>query len=115
VLLAAIGLYGVIAYSVARRTREMGIRMALGARRSTVLTLILRQGLTLSVAGAAIGALVAVGTARVMAGALYGVGYLDPVAWSAAFVVVIGVAMLANVVPARRAATIDPSRALRAE
>ncbi|HKV98889.1 MAG TPA: ABC transporter permease [Vicinamibacterales bacterium] len=114
-LLAAVGLYGVIAFSVARRTREIGIRIALGARRSAVLALVLGRGLTLSLGGAVIGALCAVGTARAVARALYGVSYLDPLAWGVALVVVVAVAMLANVVPARRAAALDPSRALRTE
>ena len=114
-LLASVGLYGVIAYSVARRTREIGIRLALGARPSAVLRLVMRQGFGLVATGAGVGALLALGAARAIAAALYGVGFLDPVAWSAALCLVIGVSMLANVVPARRAAGVDPSRALRSE
>ena len=114
-LLAAGGLYGVIAYSVARRTREIGIRMALGAGRMSVLRLVLRQGLTLSLTGAAIGAVFAFVGARTIAGALYGVSALDALTWTGAFALVIAVALVANVVPARRAATLDPSRALRSE
>jgi macrolide transport system ATP-binding/permease protein len=113
--LAAIGLYGVIAYSVARRTREIGIRMALGARPSAVVGLVMRQGLALAAAGVAVGALLALGAAKAVAGALYGVGYLDPVAWGGAIVLLVAVSALANLVPARRASIVDPSGALRAE
>jgi predicted permease len=113
--LAAIGLYGVIAYSVARRTREIGIRMALGAQPSTVLRLVMKQGLAVAAAGLVAGLLAAAGAARVVAGALYGIGAADPVSWAAAAVVLLGVSMVANLVPARRAARVDPSVALRVE
>ena len=114
-LLAAIGLYGMIAYSVARRTREIGIRMALGARPATVLRLVMQQGLVVAVAGLAIGSLVAMGAARLIAGALYGVGPFDPVSWLAAAGVVLAVSAVANFIPAWRAARVDPSIALRIE
>jgi predicted permease len=114
-LLAAIGLYGVIAYSVARRTREIGIRMALGARPSAVLGLVMRQGLTVAVAGLAAGCALAVVAAWLMAGALYGVGISDPVSWSGAAVILLGVSSLANLIPAWRAARVQPSDALRME
>jgi len=114
-LLAAIGLYGVIAYSVARRTREIGIRMALGARPGAVLRLVMRQGLTIAALGAAAGLLLALGAARAVSGALYGAGAADPLAWAAATTLLFGASLLANVVPARRAARVDPSVALRAE
>jgi predicted permease len=113
--LAAIGLYGVIAYAVARRTREIGIRMALGAKPAAVVALVLRQGLGLAAAGLSIGAVVALGAAKAIGGALYGVSFLDPVAWIAAFVTLFSVAALANLVPARRASVVDPSVALRGE
>jgi predicted permease len=113
--LAAIGLYGVIAYAVARRTREIGIRMALGARPAAVVALVLRQGFGLAVVGLAVGAVIAFGAATALGRALYGISVVDPVAWSAAVVVLLTVAMLANVVPARRAAVVDPSSALRAD
>ena len=113
--LASIGLYGVIAYSVARRTREIGIRMALGARPAAVVGLVMRQGLTLAVVGIGAGALLALGAAKAVAGALYGVSFVDPLAWSGAIVLLLAVSTLANVVPARRASIVDPSRALRAE
>jgi predicted permease len=114
-LLAAIGLYGVIAYSVARRTREIGIRMALGARPSAVVGLVMRQGLTVAAVGLAAGGALAAVAAWLMAGALYGVGISDPVSWSGAAVVLLGVSSLANLIPAWRAARVQPSDALRME
>ena len=84
--LAAIGLYGVIAYAVARRTREIGIRMALGARPSAVVALVLRQGLGIAAVGVGVGAVMALGAAKAIGGALYGVSVVDPIAWSGAVV-----------------------------
>jgi predicted permease len=114
-LLAGIGLYGILAYSTAQRTREIGIRMALGARRGTVVGLILSETLTL--AGIAVGvaipvALLAVWTVRSQ---LYGVSVADPLVYASGILVIALVAALAGFVPARRAAAIDPSRALRTE
>ncbi len=114
-LLAAVGLYGVIAYSVARRTREIGIRMALGAKPAAVVSLIMRQGLGIAAVGIAVGAVLALGAAKAVAGALYGVSFVDPVAWSAAIGTLLVAAALANLIPARRASVVDPSIALRAE
>jgi macrolide transport system ATP-binding/permease protein len=118
-LLAAIGLYGVIAYSVARRTREIGIRMALGARQTTVVGLVMRQGLGVAIAGLAAGCTVAAALAFVAARqislALYGVGAGDPASWLAAVGVILLVSALANLIPAWRAARVHPSEALRAE
>ncbi len=114
-LLASIGLYGVIAYSVARRTREIGIRMALGAQPSAVVGLVMRQGLTIAAVGVGVGAILALGAAKLVAGALYGVSFVDPLAWSAAIGSLLLVAALANLIPARRASIVDPSSALRAE
>ena len=114
-LLAAVGLYGVIAYSVARRTREIGIRIALGARPSLVLGQVMRQGLVVAAVGLAGGCLLAAVAAYLIAGALYGVGVADPVSWTAAAAVLLGVSALANLIPARRASRVDPSVALRTE
>jgi putative ABC transport system permease protein len=113
--LAAIGLYGVIAYSVARRTREIGIRMALGAQPSAVLRLIMKQGLGVAAIGLVAGSLAAVAAAKVVSGALYGIGAADPVSWAGAAAVLLSVSALANLIPARRAARVDPSVALRVE
>lgn len=114
-LLAAIGLYGVIAYAVARRAREIGIRMALGARPGAVVGMVMKQGLGIAAVGVAVGALLAFGAARAIAGALYGVSAVDPVAWTGSIAALFAVAALANLVPARRAAVVDPSLALRSE
>jgi ABC-type antimicrobial peptide transport system permease subunit len=112
-LLAAVGLYGVVAYTVGRRTREIGIRMALGAAPGGVLGMVMRQGLGLGSAGAALGLLLAWVAARAIAATLYGVGALDPAAWAGAVAVLLASASLANYIPARRAARVDPSVALR--
>jgi predicted permease len=114
-VLASIGLYGVIAYSVARRTREIGIRMALGAKPSAVVGLVMKQGFALAAVGVGVGALLALGAAKAVAGALYGVSFVDPIAWGAAIVTLFVVSALANLVPARRASVVDPSSALRSE
>ena len=112
-LLAAIGLYGVIAYAVSRRTREIGIRMALGAQPAGVLGMVMRQGLAVSLAGLAVGSVLAFLAARALSAGLYGIGAADPIAWSGALAVLLGAAALANYIPARRAARVDPSVALR--
>lgn len=114
-LLAAIGLYGVIAYTVARRTRDIGVRLAVGARPSQVLALIMRQGFALAAIGTAVGFLLAAAATQVVAGALYGVGVADPVTWGGTAVVVFTTTSMASLLPALRAMRIDPSRALRAE
>jgi predicted permease len=111
--LAAVGLYGIIAFAVAQRTREIGIRMAIGARPATVVRLVLRQGLGLAAAGLVCGSLLGALATRIVAGALYGVSVADPVAWGTAAAVLFAAAMIANAVPAYRAVRIDPVRALR--
>jgi ABC-type antimicrobial peptide transport system permease subunit len=114
-LLSAMGLYGVIAFTVARRTREIGVRLAIGARPGTILALVLRQGLTRCLIGLGIGFALAAAATRMVAGALYGVRAADPLAWSGAAGVLVAVTLAANLVPAWRAMRIDPVRALRAE
>ena len=118
-LLAAIGLYGVIAYSVARRTKEIGIRVALGARPGAVVGLVMRQGLLVAAAGLTAGCLatglVAVLAARLAASVLYRVSIGDPFSWIGAAALLLAVSALANLIPAWRAARVDPSEALRIE
>jgi ABC-type antimicrobial peptide transport system permease subunit len=114
-LLAAIGLYGVMAFSVARRTREIGVRLALGAERSAVMAMVLRQGFVLVMAGLAAGAGFAAAGAWALRGGLYDVVPLDPVTWIAATLAMLAAATIANVVPARRAMRIAPLTALRTD
>ncbi len=114
-LLAAIGLYGVIAFSVARRTREIGVRMALGARPERVMGMVMQQGFSIVGIGLMVGGLLAAAAAFALQGVLYGVTPLDPLAWGLAFGAMIVAAGLANFVPARRAMRIDPMTALRTD
>ncbi len=113
--LAVVGVYGVKAYSVARRTREIGIRMALGAQRETVQWMILREGAVMLASGIFIGLLLAVGTGKLLSGVLYDVGALDPLAFTIAPIVLAAAALLATWLPARRATRISPMAALRTE
>ena len=113
--LAAIGIYGVLAYSVARRTREIGVRMALGAARPRVVGMVLRDSLAPVVAGSVVGILIALIATRLMRAMLYGVSPTDPATFGVVTVVLLGVAMLASAVPAMRAARVDPIVALREE
>ncbi len=118
-LLAAVGLYGVIAYSVARRTREIGIRIALGARPGTVVGLVMRQGLAVAGAGMLIGCVFAILAAmfavRTLPGGLNGITAGDPMAWLSAILVLLAVSTLANLIPAWRASRVEPTVALRIE
>jgi predicted permease len=113
--LAVVGLYGVKTYSVARRTREIGIRMALGAQAGAVLRMIMREGSIMLVSGVAIGLVLAVATAKIVSGILYGVGALDPVAFLVAPAVLSVAAVIAMWLPARRATRVNPIQALRTE
>ncbi|MGH7469008.1 MAG: ABC transporter permease [Longimicrobiales bacterium] len=114
-LLAALGLYGVISYGVAQRTYEIGVRGALGATRSDVLRLIMGQGLTLVALGLALGLFGAFGATRLMSTLLHGVSAQDPTAFLQAVALLVGVALVATALPALRATRIDPAMALRAE
>jgi predicted permease len=111
--LASVGLYGVLSYTVNRRTREIGVRMALGAQRRDVLLMILRQGLSLAVLGAVLAAPVLLALSHVVRAFLYGVSPLDPLSLGAAALVLLVVAVLAAYLPARRAMNTDPMAALR--
>jgi ABC-type antimicrobial peptide transport system permease subunit len=114
-LLAAVGLYAAVAYLVNRRTHELGIRMALGARRGDVLRLVLAQGLRLSAVGAALGLAGAFAASRLMSRFIYGVAATDPLSYVASTLIAISVALLACYFPARRATKVDPTVALRYE
>jgi len=114
-ILASIGIYGVLAYSVAQRTSEIGLRMALGAQPRQVLSLVLRQGMLLALIGAAVGIVVALPVARMAAGLLYGVSATDPLTYVGITLLLMGVALLACYLPARRATRIDPLVALRVD
>ena len=114
-LLSAVGIFGVMSYSVSRRTREMAIRMALGAGRQEVLRLVLREGLIVATVGIAVGLVAALGLSRVMAGYVFGIKSTDPLTFTAASLLLIAVALLASYVPARRATKVDPTVALRYE
>jgi predicted permease len=114
-VLAAVGLYGVVAYTVAQQTRELGIRMAMGAQRGDVLWMVLGRGLRLTAVGIGIGLLLSAGATRLLGGLLYGMSPLDPVSFAAASLAWTAVAMLASYVPARRAMRVDPVVALRWE
>ncbi|MGD2217371.1 MAG: ABC transporter permease [Gemmatimonadales bacterium] len=114
-LLATVGVYGVISYVVSQRTREIGVRIALGAGSSTVTGMVLRQGLLLAVIGVALGLAAAYGLTRLMTGLLFGVSPLDPLTYAIVAVSLTAVALLASYLPARRAAAVDPMDALRAE
>jgi ABC-type antimicrobial peptide transport system permease subunit len=114
-LLAAVGLYGVIAYSVSLRTRELGVRVAIGARPRDVLLLVLGQGGRLALVGVGIGAMLAAGVGKVLESLLYGVGAFDPLAYAVAATLLLVVATAANLAPALQASRVDPLRALRSE
>ena len=114
-LLACIGIYGVISYAVARRTAEMGIRMALGARRGSVVWLVLREALILVLIGLAVGIALVSLAARLVTSLLFGVSASDPATLATTAVLMLSIAVVAAYLPARRASRVDPMAALRYE
>jgi predicted permease len=114
-LLAAIGMYGILAYAVSRRTHEIGIRIALGAQPGAVLRMVLRQGLILTLLGVCIGLAASLGVTRLLASQLFGVTPSDPVTFVVAPIMLLTVALLASFIPARRATNVDPLIAIRQE
>ena len=114
-LLAAVGIYGVMAFTVAQREHELGLRMALGASRNNVVNLVLKEALVLALLGLGIGMVGAYFVGRAMKSTLYGVGSLDFGAIAAVALVLLGASLLASWIPARRAAGVEPMRALRTE
>ena len=115
VLLATIGIYGITAHGVAQRRREIGIRVALGAQRWQVLGMVVRHAISLTGAGAIVGLAMSAGVAQLLTGFLFGVSALDPVSFLGSAVLLGAVALIASLVPARRAASVDPVQALRSE
>jgi len=114
-LLAAIGVYGVLAYSVTARSREIGIRMALGAERNRVVGLVLRQGMVPIILGLVVGLAAAAAASRLLSGLLFGVGATDPTSFAGGAVALLAAGLLASWLPARRAAMVDPNQVLREE
>ena len=115
VLLASLGLYAVVAFTVARRTREIGIRVALGATRRQVVRLVVTEGMTLVAVGVLTGFVLAAAVTRPLGAYLYGLDGFDPITFASVAAILAGTALVANYLPARRAARVDPLKAIRYE
>src|SRR4029453_3104532 len=113
--LACVGLYGVVSYDVARRTRELGIRLALGARRADLLGRVLRGALSISSIGVLAGLLLALAATGLLSNLLFGIAPRDPLALGSAAAVIVSTTLMASYLPARRASRLDPARVLRSE
>ena len=114
-LLAALGIYGVLMHAVAQRTREIGIRLALGARRGEVVGMVVRHAALLAIAGLGLGLSLALGASRLIRSLLFGIEPSDALTYTVVALALLGIALLASYLPARRASRIDPIRALRYE
>ena len=114
-VLSVVGIYGVVSYAVARRTHEIGVRMALGAQRTDVLKMVVRQGMVMSLGGVVVGVLGAVAATRLLSNWLYEIEATDPATFATVAVVLVGIALLATYVPAYGAARVDPVNAMRSE
>jgi ABC-type antimicrobial peptide transport system permease subunit len=114
-VLATVGLYGVMSYTVSQRTREFGVRMALGATQTGITKTVLNRGLRTTILGVGIGIVLAVGATRLLAGLLYGVNTLDPIVFTLVAIALLAVGQLASYLPARIAARTDPIETLRTE
>ncbi len=114
-LISSIGIYGLMSFHVARRTAELGIRLALGAQRGQVLSMVLRESLSIAIVGCVVGLAASVASAKLIQGILFGVSATDPLILGAAVLTMLAVAVIAAFVPARRAASVDPVTALRVE
>ena len=114
-VLAAVGIYGVVAFSVTRRTQEIGIRMSLGAQRGNILSLVLGEGARMAAFGVVIGIGASLAVTRLMSSLLFGVSATDPLTFAGVAILLSGVALLASYIPARRAMHVDPLVALRYE
>ena len=114
-LLCLVGLYGVLTYVVTQRTRELGVRLAMGAQRRQLIGLVMRRGALILISGSAMGLALSLSAARIISNMMYGVGPYDAMTLTAATALLVATGLLASYVPARRAANVDPMQVLRTE